>query len=306
MKKPTFQIAIRFLRFCTTLGLLGHAIFLIIIVGSFLWHQKLGAPFSELEYLTKPRVRVPIELNFRDHTDTTITFRNKQHPEMGNDLYHSTEGFDFDSRKGHKKHNEAILDRYNKGIYEAIDTTLSYVYADYEPKGVKDTMPFRFSKPKFVKGQIWAEPIHADEYGWVKWVNIFSTFLNLLLFWGLLWFLRGLLLNFERLHFFSLVNFRKIQKIGLILILIQITEWIGNLPNKLIFHWLNPTAQFQLVHSDLPFLERLFYLQKGNNLTFHLTLIPFESYVFIGVMLIIFSEIFRYGLILQQEQDLTI
>jgi hypothetical protein len=310
MKKKTFILTVKLLRYCVTLGLAFCIFLLIWVMGQILWDRKLSAGLMELDPIVRPIITVPITLHFRDHTDTTITFRNKQHPEMGNDLYHSREGFDYAGRIGYpnvyEKHNKEILTKYKKGIYEVTDTTLSYVYADYEPKGSKEVMPFRFSKPQFVKGQILAEPTDKGKYWWIRWVNAFTIFLKYALFIFLTWLLRKLLLKFERFEFFSMTNFRAIQKMGVVLVLMGVVDWLSDFPHKLVFNWLNPTAQFNLVHSDLVYLERLFYIEKMNNRSYHFTIIPLDSPFFIGIIIIILSEIFRYGLKLQKEQDLTI
>ncbi len=107
--------------------------------------------------------------------------------------------------------------------------------------------------------------------------------------WYLLHLIIGLLKTIEEREFFSTDNVRRLRIMGFMTIAFSILSWVyGHVVKYFLTHYIE--------------VEGVFHI--SNKFTFNLSF--FNTYFFLGLMILLIANAFDHGLKLKEEQELTI
>jgi Protein of unknown function (DUF2975) len=190
-----------------------------------------------------------------------------------------------------------FLNKKTKAPLAIGDTTVSIV-TPQKPSA------FRFSKPVRVKGYLEATPTDASGYWWLKWLNGCGIVATLLCYVLLLSRFRLLLDNIRKNVFFSTQNFTYLRTMAFLLVLIPLIESLRQRPVLFFTNLYNNGYLFK--HSDFVHKtsDGIFAISSDWSLNFDFSIL--NSSFFMGVSILVLAEIFRYGINLQHENELTI
>jgi Protein of unknown function (DUF2975) len=245
-------------------------------------------------------IDVPVQFTFKKEADTTIIFVDKK-TKSAQFRFYSDKQLSSKSRPEYNPRqiqNQGILDMYKSGMLEIADTIICSITS-------KKPSPFRFSEPVGVNGYLRAQASNADEHQWIGWYRIISSVIAFLCYFWLVSQFRLLLKNIRNNVFFLENNFQYLRTIAFLLMLSPLISSFTSLPLWLIKSLRNNSYLFH--HSGFinKNSENIFSINDYTN-HWDVNLSIFDSSFLAGVAILILAEIFRYGIKLQQENELTI
>ena len=165
------------------------------------------------------------------------------------------------------------------------------------------TYPFLVSKPRKIKTQVIFMPKNQDDYGWIIAFNWFKYLIMLVAGINIIWQVGRLLHHFRQEKIFYIPNFQALRWLGLSFLVL----WFLGVVESLLFSSIDQEIQgafYSVVHWHVgnESLQEKIKLNPDSNFDLNLLSSP----LVIGLFIIVLAEVFRRGVELQQEQDLTI
>ena len=307
MNNKLFQGIVSLLYWVCNLSIAVSLAFILAIIFLQLSGKTNGFYVNNIAFdnFNKTIFRIPISVDLRESMmDTTVLFRSKEKSIGEPELYQVKKPSDLDDvnyREILQKKNQAILSRYRAGLTYPTDTLTSkkLLYRGKYPNA--SPLYFDIGNPEKLEGFIQLK-VSNMKNGWLVMACNWLEVITKVALWLLIAVWANLLLqDIRKYQIFTADNFRRLRWIGVSLLIMSFTGLIE-------------LARGYLLAKEAGYISTDFETYRNQQLVypspFKLAInyelhIDFSSF-FMALFIIVLAEIFRKGLSLQQEQDLTI
>jgi Protein of unknown function (DUF2975) len=317
MKTRYFKLLVAFLRygFLTVLALIVAAIVGFAVLNWKAVKDSQGAGFFEsgltlnglqLAQLNQALVEIPVRFGMNEaFTDTTITF---DYPAGGGAIYRKERSplfWDNGLAGSLEKHNQEVLAHYKAGQAVPRDTLIRAIKmlnltSRPSNQAATEKLHVEMSFPRDVNGKVWVRMSPTTAYWWLVLANYLKALVPGLSFLLILWQLNTITKNFMSERIFIVNNFRRLRLIGVALLLswcadayYDVAMWAARMDLG------NFRLQYEVIKNGVQ-QPVPFDIQAGGSVG------ELGTQFWIALLIIVFAEVFRRGVALQQEQELTV